>query len=156
MVVMNPRDNDDASQRTATTGCWRSPFAVWTFLLTAGAAVTVFAGWLLLSMPSEDQLMYRRLFESVRTGQTTEQVQETLGGGTLLTSHAVPQYLDQQIADKWEGDRIRENDEFLYYAADDANGNTWDYYLQFRESLLINFDHREYSTYDEAVTSVVQ
>ena len=151
-----PTEASDHETRLSTSRRWRLQFPLRTLLLVVAVAAVIVAVWSYATAPSADELMYRRLHRSIRAGQSLQEVEAMLGRGQRIKANAAPSYLDQQIADKWNGDGIRTSDEFLCYESDDANGNTWLYYFQFRNGQLINFDHREYATYHEPVVSAIQ
>ena len=119
-----------------------------------GAIVSV--AWSLRFARTESQLMHRGLYESVRVGQSLNEVQASIGQGKSMRAEQVPDYLAQLIARRWPGATIEDDDEFLFYSTRHSSKIGTNYYLQFRDGKLINFDERDYEMYDVSGPKLVR
>jgi hypothetical protein len=96
------------------------------------------------------QVFYEKAVAELQPGASIADVKQLFGDSKLLTRDDVPGWVTSIIVDprcsKYNPDGIESTDKFLYYPVADRNGNIDEWYLQFRNNRLVNFDPKDYPT----------
>ena len=106
------------------------------------------------------EVFYEKAVAELRPGTSIAEVKHLFGDSTLLTRDDVPGWVTSIIVDprraKYNPDGIEPADKFLYYRVADRNGNNEEWYLQFRNSKLVNFEPKDYpATYADSRKGLV-
>ena len=114
-------------------------------VVVCGLAIVCFIGigkfvaWQIQNRPAAE-VFFEKVASNLDHGDPVADVQRELGESKLLTWDDVPGWVTAiQQRKQFYPDGMETTDKFLHYSVADANGNNEEWYLQFRDGKLINF-----------------
>jgi hypothetical protein len=129
------------------------------FVLVVMSGLALMATWLRQQRPAAE-LFYERAVAEVRPGASMAEIKQLFGESKALARDDVPGSVTSMIVDprwaKYNPDGIEPTDKFLCYSVADQDGNSEEWYLQFRGEKLVNFDAMDFpATYAESRQAIV-
>jgi hypothetical protein len=118
--------------------------------LLVGLTSLFIVKWLHLSSPA--QLFYEKVMTEIRPGDSKAVVMRLCGETKVLKRDGVPSWVSSSAASQAAAfpDGLEPDDEFLYFPVKDERGNQQEWYFQFRNDMLVNFNPADYpATYKQ-------
>jgi len=131
----------------------RTALAIVVVTICALAFCSVY--WYLeLQKGAEDRRIWQAMHRQVRNGDALSQVQTVLGPGSISSGVKASRLSRDILLQDTPGSEIRPGDAILTYKTTDAEGRECQYFLHFRDNVLINHDPQRYSNEPPVISTI--